>query len=574
MLLVYGPRSGTYDFGPAHPLTPRRFGPGIDLLRTVGAEPGLAPEPATDPELRLCHTAAYLEAVKRFSANPFGSDPVAGIGEGGDDPPFAGMHDAGAMVAGGSLRAMEAILRGAVEHAFHPGGGLHHAMADRASGFCIYDDPAIAIARARRDGLRVLYVDLDVHHGDGVQAIHWHDPGVMTVSFHETGRYLFPGTGGVGELGQGVAAGTSVNIPLEPGTGETAWLEGVTRLVPELAATFGPDLIVSQHGCDSHAWDPLAHLRVTTTAMGAAARIVDTLAHRHAGGRWLATGGGGYDAYRVVPRAWSLVWLAGAHRDVPAQTDVAWRERWSSEGERYGQAPLPETFDDPVNAGLPLDAAQLAAEERSRATVELVRRLAVPRLLREATDRGWLGHADDLAASMPSAPTPGVGRPSILPRVEADVWARLTLAPRVISPADPSEAHAIVLRAIRDGAAVTAALEGTTVVGLVITRHADDAARSDLLALGVAPEWRRQGLATRLLATRLEWTRPGDVEHEALVTVAERDPIEPLEVATRMTIARRLLTGAGFDVASAVGAIGGADPTAIRATRRDLRSED
>ena len=136
------------------------------------------------------------------------------------------MHDAGAMVAGGSIRAMEAILRGDVEHAFHPGGGLHHAMPDRASGFCIYDDPALAIARARRDGLRVLYVDLDVHHGDGVQAIHWSDPGVMTVSVHETGRYLFPGTGGVGELGEGVAAGTSVNVPLEPETGEGAWLGG------------------------------------------------------------------------------------------------------------------------------------------------------------------------------------------------------------------------------------------------------------------------------------------------------------------------------------------------------------
>ena len=223
MLLVYGPRSVSYDFGPGHPLTPRRFGPGIELLRAVGAEPGLAPEPAPDDELLWCHSRRYIDAVKQFSVNPFGS-PEAGIGEGGDDPPFAGMHDAGAMVAGGSIRAVEAILRGDVEHAFHPGGGLHHAMPDRASGFCIYDDPALAIARARRDGLRVLYVDLDVHHGDGVQAIHWSDPGVLTVSVHETGRYLFPGTGGVGELGEGAAAGTSVNVPLEPETGEGAWL--------------------------------------------------------------------------------------------------------------------------------------------------------------------------------------------------------------------------------------------------------------------------------------------------------------------------------------------------------------
>ncbi|MFL5649857.1 MAG: acetoin utilization protein AcuC, partial [Chloroflexota bacterium] len=289
MLLVHGPRSTTYDFGPGHPLTPRRFGPGIDLLRAVGAEPGLAPEPAPDDELLWCHTQSYIDIVRAFSTDPFGM-PAAGIAEGGDVPPFAGMHEAGAMVAGGTLRALEAVLRGDVDHAFHPGGGLHHAMPGRASGFCIYDDPALAIARARQDGLRVLYVDLDVHHGDGVQAIHWADPGVMTVSFHETGRYLFPGTGGVEELGEGVAAGTSVNVPLQPECGESAWLAAVRSVVPEVAAAFGPDLVVSQHGADSHAFDPLAHLRVTTTAMGEAARLVDAVAHRYAGGRWLATG--------------------------------------------------------------------------------------------------------------------------------------------------------------------------------------------------------------------------------------------------------------------------------------------
>ena len=153
-------------------------------------------------------------------------------------------------------------------------------MPERASGFCIYDDPALAIARARRDGLRVMYIDLDVHHGDGVQAMHWDDPGVLTISFHETGRALFPGTGDVDEVGEGVAAGTSVNVPLPPGTGERAWLAAVSLLLPELAAAFAPDLIVSQHGADSHAWDPLAHLNVTTTAHGAAARLVDALAHR------------------------------------------------------------------------------------------------------------------------------------------------------------------------------------------------------------------------------------------------------------------------------------------------------
>ena len=137
------------------------------------------------------------------------------------------------MVAGGSLRAIEAILRGDVEHAFHPGGGLHHAMPDRASGFCIYDDPALAIARARRDGLRVLYVDLDVHHGDGVQAIHWDDPGVLTVSFHETGRYLFPGTGGVGRArARGRPPARPSTCRSSRGPGEGAWLAAVRRCSP------------------------------------------------------------------------------------------------------------------------------------------------------------------------------------------------------------------------------------------------------------------------------------------------------------------------------------------------------
>jgi GNAT superfamily N-acetyltransferase len=374
----------------------------------------------------------------------------------------------------------------------------------------------------------------------------------------------------VGELGEGAAAGTAVNVPLEPGTGETAWLATVGSLLPELAAAFGPDLVVSQHGCDSHAWDPLAHLRVTTTAMGEAARLVDRVAHRYADGRWLATGGGGYDAYRVVPRAWSLVWLAGEHREVPPEMAADWRERWTVEAQRFGQAPLPATFEDGPNAGLPLDAAQLAAEERSRVTADLARRLVVPRLVREAVDRGWW-RPEDAPPAQSETSTPGVGAPAILPRVEPDVWARLTLAPGVIPPADPRSGHALVLAAIRDGAAVAAALEGTTVVGLAITRRADDAARSDLLGLGVAPEWRRRGLATALLAKRLEWTRPGDVDHEALITVAERDPIDPFDVSARAAIARRLLTGAGFDVASPGGAIGAADPTALRATRTDLR---
>ncbi len=374
-LLVFGPRSTTYDFGPGHPLTPRRFGPGIDLLRAVGAEPGLAPQPATDAELEWIHEAEYVEVVRALSGGTFGGDVdrssawAFGLGP-GDTPAFAGMHDASAAVAGGSLRAMEAILGGEVEHAFHPGGGLHHAMPRRASGFCVYDDPALAIARARRDGLRVLYVDLDVHHGDGVQAIHWNDPEVVTISFHETGRALFPGTGFVTEVGGPDARGSKLNVPFEPGTGERGWLAAVERVVSEVAAEVRPEIVVSQHGSDGHAWDPLAHLRLTTTAMGAAARLVDAVAHRWAGGRWLATGGGGYEAYRVVPRAWALVWLAAGHREPPSRLPDAWREHWAAEAESFGGTPLPERFEDPPNLGRPFGPEDDRLDERAAAAAD------------------------------------------------------------------------------------------------------------------------------------------------------------------------------------------------------------
>jgi acetoin utilization protein AcuC len=561
MLLVFGPRSTDYDFGPGHPLTPRRFGPGIDLLRAVGAAPGLAPEPAPDAELLWSHTPRYLDFVKRFSYDPFGF-PAVGIGEGGDCPPFAGMHEASAAVAGGSLRAVEAILRGDVEHAQHPGGGLHHAMPERASGFCIYDDPALAIARARRDGLRVMYIDLDVHHGDGVQAIHWDDPGVLTVSFHETGRALFPGTGEVDEVGVGVAAGTSVNVPMPPGTGEGAWLAAVTTLLPELAATFAPDLIVSQHGADSHAWDPLAHLNVTTTAHGAAARLVDTIAHRHARGRWLATGGGGYDAYRVVPRTWALTWLAGAHREVPETTPPAWRERWAAEAARYGQAPLPERFDDEPNAGLVLDASQAGAEEGAHAIARLVRRVLVPRLLQVGHDRGWWDPLGPPPGTMSGA-GPVSGTPNILPRIDAALWSGLSLDPWVMAPAEGQAAHALVQAGLADGARVSVAVVGPRVVGIAISRARDaegaEGSEEELLTLGVGPAHRRQGLAGRLLAAHV----PSDRVSTATITLAERDVFDPLPREDRAAIARRLLLQAGYRVEAAPGIIRSVDPAAI-----------
>ncbi|HYO43828.1 MAG TPA: acetoin utilization AcuC family protein, partial [Candidatus Limnocylindrales bacterium] len=539
-LLVFGPRSPSYDFGPAHPLTPRRFGPGIELLAAVGAVPGLAPEPASDAELARLHLPEYIATVRRLGSEPSGPGAM-GIGL-SDNPAFAGMHEAAATVAGGSLAAMSAILRGDVDHAHHPGGGLHHAMASKAWGFCIYNDVALAVARARTDGRRVLYVDLDVHHGDGVQALTLRDPGVLTVSFHESGRYLFPGTGSPDELGEGAAAGTAVNMPFEPYSGDAAWLTAVRALVPTLAAVFGPAVVVSQHGADAHAWDPLAHLRVTTTAMADAARLVDGVAHRWAGGRWLATGGGGYDAYRVVPRAWALTWLAGAHREPPGETPVAWRQRWEAEAGLHGFEGMPASFLDVPNAGLPPGGEpQRVGEERSLATLARVRAAVLPRLVREAEDRGWWGPSvtwaghevldgvgGGTAGSVVADRAEAMGShgpdPALAPTVVALTAERLgafSLAPRVVAPFDPADACDLLASALRDGARVVAAVSASVIVGVAVAAGSATApATESLLAVGVAPGFRGQGLGRALLRALVDGRPPGTAM-EARFGVAE-----------------------------------------------------
>jgi acetoin utilization protein AcuC len=580
-LLVYGPRSLDYDFGSGHPLSPRRFGPGIDLLRAVGAEPGLAPEPATDLELEWLHSPDYVAAVRRFSADP-GRESEAGIGP-GDDPAFAGIHEAAASVAGGSIRAVEAILRGDVEHAYHPSGGLHHAMRARASGFCVYNDVALAIARARAAGLRVLYVDLDVHHGDGVQALHASDPGVLTISFHETGRALFPGTGFVAELGEGTAAGTSVNVPFEPLTGPEQWLAAVRAIVPPLAAAFGPDIVVSQHGADGHVWDPLAHLALTTTAMGEAARLVDRMAHRYAAGRWFATGGGGYSVYRVVPRVWALTWLAGAHREVPPQLPESWRARWEGDAARWENAPLPGAFEDEAGIVSARPTSPTAAEVDAR-TVELVRALTVPKLLRLAEERGWWrpdaegsgGAGGPAGRSLVSGGSPDTGADAtMIAPLTAEVLDRLRLAPRVVAPADPADAQVLLARALHDGGVMVGAAVGEWLVGVALAAPTRLDRVSQLVALGVAPEWRRRGLATALLAALVDTPALRGHAIVALHTLAERDPVEPLPVAVRRDVAARLFRGVGMDAIAVPAGVAAADRSAMAAVHLppDVSSE-
>jgi len=363
-----------YDFGPQHPMQPRR----LEMLRDLLAEAGLLqaeeirePSPADAQELSLAHRPEYIRAVEELSRGQGGWWERSSFGfASSDNPPFPGMHEASALIAGGTLLAARLVWAGEVEHAFNPAGGLHHAMPARASGFCVYNDLAVAIAWLLGQGARVLYLDFDAHHGDGVQAIFYEELRVLTISFHESGRYLFPGTGDVGERGAGPGQGYAVNVPLAPFTDDGSWLTAVEGVVPELARSFQPDIIVSQHGCDGHIWDPLTHLSLTTNAFARAAALVHSLAHELCGGRWVATGGGGYEIYRVVPRAWALVWMEmkGQHE---GEVPKAWRERWQP----YSPYPLPEGFLDPSFSPDPLRAATARLENAK--TLALVRELAL-----------------------------------------------------------------------------------------------------------------------------------------------------------------------------------------------------
>lgn len=364
----------------------------LDLLAAagLGPDPGerLEAPAATDAQLALIHRAGYLEAVKRLTL--FADDPMIlpeatrwGLGP-GDTPAFAGMHAAAAAIAGGSVHAVAGVLQGAFQHAFNPAGGLHHAQPERASGFCIYNDAAVAIAAAlqQRDA-RVLYLDFDAHHGDGVQVAFYDDPRVLTCSIHETGRHLFPGTGFLYELGEGLGRGYSLNLPVEPFTEDASWIEALELLLPSLAEWFTPDLVVSRHGCDSHAWDPLAHLSLSTRAYAAQAGLVHELAHRFAGGRWVALGGGGYDWVRVVPRSWAIVWAEMSGRPLPTGLPADWVARWQAAADEQGFTPIFERFLDEPGEWRPVPRrAEVARTNRARA--EAVRELALPALLRQA----------------------------------------------------------------------------------------------------------------------------------------------------------------------------------------------
>ena len=321
-----------YDFGPSHPMAPLR----VELTIRLAREFGLlsrsnvsvrAAKIAGDDLLGLVHEPDYIQAVRLASTDPPHPDFARGLGT-EDTPAFPGMHEASARVVGASVECAEAVWTGNAEHGVNIAGGLHHAMPGAASGFCVYNDVAVAIAWLLANGAeRVAYVDVDVHHGDGVERAFWDDDRVLTISIHETGRTLFPGTGWPEDTGGPGAKGSAVNLGLPAGTGDAGWLRAFHAIVPPLLEEFRPQVLVTQSGCDSHFLDPLGHLTLSVDAQRESYAALHALAHRHAQGRWVATGGGGYEIVDVVPRAWThlIAEAAGAPLDPATEIPSAWR---------------------------------------------------------------------------------------------------------------------------------------------------------------------------------------------------------------------------------------------------------
>lgn len=327
--LIHHPRYADYSFGEDHPFSPLRVRMTLELLEALGHRvEAVAPEPARREDLLSVHDGYYVGHVETLSAG--GEVPDArsyGLGT-PDTPAFPGMDEAARWHVGGTLLGARRILEGADRRVLQLGGGLHHARRNFASGFCVYNDLAIAIRALTRQGLWVAYLDIDVHHGDGVQQILYEDRKVMTISLHESGKYLFPGTGEVHELGSGLGRGLKLNVPLEPHTEGESYLEVLEAVVPAALAHFGPAVLVVQAGADAHWEDPLADLMLTTRDYERVFRRVLDWAAAYTAGRVLFTIGGGY-SLRAAPRVWAILWLVLNDLPVPEDLPPDWVWRWS-----------------------------------------------------------------------------------------------------------------------------------------------------------------------------------------------------------------------------------------------------
>ena len=332
-----------YDFGPGHPLAPVRVQLAYRLSRDFGLldDPNLtmiAPTALPDGLLHSVHAPEFVTAVQQETAGSHGL--------GTDDvPTFADMHEHSERVCAASLAVTQAVYRGEADHGVNFAGGLHHSMPDRASGFCVYNDLAVSIKWLLDQGVeRIAYVDVDVHHGDGVESIFWDDPRVLTVSIHETGRALFPGTGWATDIGGGAALGHAVNVSLPPGLSDSGWLRALHSVAMPVVRAFRPQALVAQHGADTHFQDPLAHFALSVDAQRDAMIALHKLSHEVCGGRWVALGGGGYEVVDVVPRTWTHLTAIAAHR--PILPGVAVPEAWRDHVQTLFGKPGPARMGD------------------------------------------------------------------------------------------------------------------------------------------------------------------------------------------------------------------------------------
>ena len=344
--LIWDERFLDYNLGPQHPLRPIRVKLTYELIRSKGilkqaSVKVVKPRPATREEILLFHETEYVRLVEEYSRKG------SGLLDAGDTPAFKGCFEATSLVVGASIIAANEVMSDRLSHAFNPSGGLHHAHPERASGFCIFNDPAVVIAHLKsKYGLRrIVYLDIDAHHGDGVMYGYYDDPSVLDIDFHESGRFLFPGTGFPEEIGKGNARGLKLNIPLPPSTGDDSYLEAFLQIVPGALRKFRPEVILVQCGADGHVDDRLAHLRLTTSVYAEVIRQMHDLAHELCEGKLLLFGGGGYTLPNV-PRVWTVAFstLAGVKPSDEIPSD------WSKEFERSAEEEPPnKLYDKPTS---------------------------------------------------------------------------------------------------------------------------------------------------------------------------------------------------------------------------------
>lgn len=355
---IYDSTELQYRFHESHPFNQQRLLLTHQLLfqiQALSSSDFIKPKKLDEQTLLAVHTSEYVSLVKALSSSSPSTEAISyaeqyGLGL-GDTPFFKGMHEATLTTVAGTVTAADLVMSGERKHALHLAGGLHHAFRNKAAGFCVYNDASVAIAHIHEKyGARVLYIDTDVHHGDGVQETFYTDYHVCTFSIHETGKYLFPGTGYAGDRGHGDGFGYSFNLPMEPYTEDESWLDCFQAAIHKVAAFFKPDVIVSQHGCDAHYYDPLSHQHCSMNIYLEMPRVIQNLADIWCNGKWVALGGGGYDIWRVVPRAWSLLWLTMNNHPLVdhlrVDPTIRLPEQWIADVQVDSAEVLPSTWMD------------------------------------------------------------------------------------------------------------------------------------------------------------------------------------------------------------------------------------